>query len=63
MARLRKNSENTWVDGILSGIGEKLEMSETAIDIMRIAFLLLTLCTMFPGLIIYIILMILIPED
>jgi len=63
MSRLRKNSENVWVGGILSGIGERLEMSETAIDIMRLAFLFLTLCTMFPGLIIYIVLLFIIPED
>ena len=63
MSRLRKSSENMWVSGILGGIGEYFGISEGAIDLLRILFILITVGTMFPGVIIYIILLFIMPED
>ena len=59
--RLVRSSSDRWLAGILGGIADYLDWDPA---LLRIAYLLLTLCSVgFPGIIAYIILWVCMPRD
>ncbi|MCQ2506816.1 MAG: PspC domain-containing protein [Lachnospiraceae bacterium] len=61
MKRLLKSSTDKKISGVCGGLGKYFDVDSTVI---RLIFVLLTLCTaVFFGIIVYIILALVIPED
>ncbi|MST85976.1 PspC domain-containing protein [Hallella mizrahii] len=58
--RLMRSMSDRWLAGVCSGIANYFGWD---VAILRLVYLLLTLCTAFSGIIIYIILWICMPED
>ena len=61
MKRLTRSTTDRWIAGICGGIGEYLEIDP---NVIRVIWVILTVPTgFFPGIIIYILLWILLPEE
>ncbi len=58
--RLTRSMSDRWLAGVCSGIANYFGWD---VAILRLVYLVLTLCTAFSGIIIYIILWIYMPED
>jgi phage shock protein C len=58
--RLTRSMSDRWLAGVCSGVANYFSWD---VAILRLVYLVLTLCTAFSGIIIYIILWICMPED
>lgn len=58
--RLTRSSSDKWIAGVCSGIANYFGWD---VAILRLVYLLLTVCTAFCGVLIYVILWICMPED
>lgn len=58
--RLMRSMSDRWLAGVCSGIANYFGWD---VAILRLVYLVLTLCTAFSGIVIYIILWICMPED
>lgn len=60
MKRLMKSNTDKMISGVLAGIGEHFDIDPT---LVRIAYVLMSLFSAcFPGLILYIVMMIIVPQ-
>lgn len=58
--KLRRSSTNKMVGGVCAGLAEYMDIDPT---VVRVAYVLLTIFTVFSGVIVYLILMLLLPKD
>lgn len=58
--RLTRSSSDKWIAGVCSGIANYFGWD---VAILRLVYLLLTVCTAFSGVLVYLVLWICMPED
>ncbi len=58
--RLTRSSQDKWVAGVCGGIARYFGFDS---DVLRLVYVILTVCTVFSGILVYVILWLVMPTD